>query len=142
MPLAAPVTAQKAAEPELLPETAPTRRAMPGWAIALILVLTCWLWIPILAVLFAVAIAVFAVLAALGVGLIAAGAALVICGIWALSVLPDALLMFGGAAICAAVGLVLLWLAIWLLIRAVGLICRGARGVYRGVFKGRKEPGL
>ena len=142
LPLDAPVTAPKA-EPEAVPEAeGAARRGLPGWAIALILVFTCWLWIPILAALFAVSIAVSLSIAALGVGLIAGGAALVICGIWALGVLPDALLMFGCAAIALALGLVLLWLGIWLLIRLIGLICRGAKAVYRGIFKARKEPGL
>ena len=107
---------------------------LPGWAVALILVVTCWLWIPLIAVLGMVVLTCFIVPFVLGAALIAGAAYLAICGIWALGVMTDALLMFGAAAIVLAFGIVLLWLSIWAVIRLFGLLGKGIGGAYRGIF--------
>jgi len=118
-----------------------TEYRIPGWAVTLIMVLTCWLWIPVTVVLWVVVLVAFVVPFALGLGLVAGAAYLVICGIWAMGMVANALLLFGAAAVLLAIGIVLLWLSIWAVIRLSGLLAKGMRGTYRGIFcrRGGKE---
>ena len=69
--------------------------------------------------------------------MVAGAGYLCISAIWALGFLPDALLMFGGAAVALAVGLVLLWFAIWTGIRLAILLVKGVAGLYRSLFLGK-----
>ena len=117
------------------PDTELMEYRIPGWAVALVMLFTCWLWIPLIVVQYALAIVLFAVFLALGLACVAGCGGLVISAIWAFDKIPDALLMLGAAAILLAIGLVLLWFAIWLLIVLLRLITAGIRGTYRGIFR-------
>lgn len=132
VPVRAPAKVEEKSEPET--EPLEKRRGMPGWAIALIMVFTCWLWIPIFVSLLAVAISIGVSLIAVGIALLAVAAYLVICAIWALGVITDALLMFGAAAIALAFALVMLWLGIWAMVMLIRLLLRGTAASYRGIF--------
>ena len=137
-----PVFVELAPPPEfLIPKAAPepdtelTEYRIPGWAVTLVMLFTCWLWIPLIVVQYALAIVLFALFLALGLACVAGCGGLVISAIWAFDKVPDALLMIGAAAILLAIGLVLLWFAIWLLIVLLRLITAGIRGTYRGIFR-------
>ncbi|MBR4057147.1 MAG: hypothetical protein IKK00_03305 [Oscillospiraceae bacterium] len=117
------------------PDTELMEYRIPGWAVALVMLFTCWLWIPLIVVQYALAIVLFAVFLALALVCVAGCGGLVISAIWAFDKIPDALLMIGAAAILLAIGLVLLWFAIWLLIVLLRLITAGIRGTYRGIFR-------
>ncbi len=137
-----PVFVELAPPPEfLIPKAAPEpdtelmEYRIPGWAVTLVMLFTCWLWIPLIVVQYALAIVLFAVFLALGLACVAGCGGLVISAIWAFDKVPDALLMIGAAAILLAIGLVLLWFAIWLLIVLLRLITAGIRGTYRGIFR-------
>ena len=137
-----PVFVELAPPPEfLIPKAAPepdtelTEYRIPGWAVTLVMLFTCWLWIPLILVQYALAIVLFALFLALGLACVAGCGGLVISAIWAFDKVPDALLMIGAAAILLAIGLVLLWFAIWLLIVLLRLITAGIRGTYRGIFR-------
>ena len=84
--------------------------------------------------LLAVAISIGVSLIAVGIALLAVAAYLVICAIWALGVITDALLMFGAAAIALAFALVMLWLGIWAMVMLIRLLLRGTAASYRGIF--------
>ncbi len=58
-------------------------------------------------------------------------------GLWCLSMIADAMLLFGAAFLILAVGLILLWGGIWLCVRLVGLYIRGVRWLW-GELLGRK----
>lgn len=137
-----PVFVELAPPPEfLIPKAAPepdtelTEYRIPGWAVTLVMLFTCWLWIPLIVVQYVLAIVLFALFLALGLACVAGCGGLVISAIWAFDKVPDALLMIGAAAILLAIGLVLLWFAIWLLIVLLRLITAGIRGTYRGIFR-------
>ena len=137
-----PVFVELAPPPEfLIPKAAPEpdtelmEYRIPGWAVTLVMLFTCWLWIPLIVVQYALAIVLFALFLALGLACVAGCGGLVISAIWAFDKVPDALLMIGAAAILLAIGLVLLWFAIWLLIVLLRLITAGIRGTYRGIFR-------
>lgn len=132
VPASVPVKAEEKPEPEAEPME--KKRGMPGWAIALVLVFTCWLWIPIFAALFSIAVSIAVIPLSIAAAFFAIAGYLGICAIWALGVISDALLMFGAAAIALALGLVLLWLAIWALVKLIGLLLRGTAASYRGIF--------
>ncbi len=117
------------------PDTELMEYRIPGWAVALVMLFTCWLWIPLIVVQYALAIVLFAAFLALALVCVAGCGGLVISAIWAFDKIPDALLMLGAAAILLAIGLVLLWFAIWLLIVLLRLITAGIRGTYRGIFR-------
>lgn len=137
-----PVFVELAPPPEfLIPKAAPEpdtelmEYRIPGWAVTLVMLFTCWLWIPLIVVQYVLAIVLFALFLALGLACVAGCGGLVISAIWAFDKVPDALLMIGAAAILLAIGLVLLWFAIWLLIVLLRLITAGIRGTYRGIFR-------
>ena len=138
VPARAPAKAAEKPGPEA--EPLEQRRGMPGWAIALVLLFTCEIWLPIFSVLLCVAICIGVVPLAIGLAFVGVAAYLVICAIWALSMITDALLMLGAAAIALAFGIVLLWLGIWAMIKLIALLCRGTAASYRGIFgRGKKE---
>lgn len=132
VPARVPAMAEEKSGPEV--EPLEKIRGTPGWAIALIMVFTCWLWLPIFVSLLAVAISIGVSLIAVGITLLAVAAYLVICAIWALGVITDALLMVGAAAIALAFALVILWLGIWAMVMLIRLLLRGTAATYRGVF--------
>lgn len=132
VPARVPAMAEEKSGPEV--EPLEKIRGTPGWAIALIMVFTCWLWLPVFVSLLAVAISIGVSLIAVGITLLAVAAYLVICAIWALGVITDALLMVGAAAIALAFALVILWLGIWAMVMLIRLLLRGTAATYRGVF--------
>ena len=127
----------KAAEAGTDPEPEEALRKLPAWAVALILVVSCWIWVPLLAAAVVIVMGIFAALLTAGAAVVAGAGYLCISAIWALGFLPDALLMFGGAAVALAVGLVLLWFAIWTGIRLAILLVKGVAGLYRSLFLGK-----
>ena len=127
----------KAAEAGTDPEPEEALRKLPAWAVALILVVSCWIWVPLLAAAVVIVLGIFAALLTAGAAVVAGAGYLCISAIWALGFLPDALLMFGGAAVALAVGLVLLWFAIWTGIRLAILLVKGVAGLYRSLFLGK-----
>lgn len=109
------------------------KRKLPAWLIAIIVVCTLPISIPVAAVAFSLVIAMAAVFFALiasGIGIAIGGIAVVISGIFALSFLPDALMMFGVGAIMLAVGLLMAWFMIWL--TAI---------TFRGIFRAIRKKG-
>ena len=63
---------------------------------------------------------VFLAVAGCGAGVIAAGVVVLKVSLWGLAVIADLMLLWGSALLLFAVGLLLLWLGIWLLAEALG----------------------
>lgn len=96
-----------------------------------------WAGIPLFILsLFVIAIPLAAVLLVLVPVLVLPGVALLIGawlaavgGLWCISYIADAVMLFGLALVILAAGLVVLWLGLWLLVSAVALYIRVMRGL-------------
>lgn len=122
-------TAAEAETEQASPDEGPlytVERSMPLWAgvplfilslvvLALPLGLVCLALIPVL-VLPGVALLLGAWLAAVG-------------GLWCISYIADAVMLFGLALVILAAALVALWLGLWLLVALWSAYCRALRGV-------------
>ena len=73
--------------------------------------------------------AFFLVIAAIGAGLLVAMCYLLIAGLKSLVYLTDALLLFGGGLVCAGLGLIIIWFAVWSAISLISKLFRSACGV-------------
>lgn len=73
--------------------------------------------------------AFFLVIAAIGAGLLVAMCYLLIAGLKSLVYLTDALLLFGGGLVCAGLGLIIIWFAVWSAISLISKLFRNACGV-------------
>lgn len=72
--------------------------------------------------------AFFLVIAALGAGLLVSTCYLLIAGLKSLVYLTDALLLFGGGLVCAGLGLIIVWFAVWSAISLISKLFRNACG--------------
>ena len=105
-----------------------------GFAMASLVMLTAAGVLPLCAVLLC------AVLAALTLGLggIAAGVALSSAGAMSLTVIADALMLFGIALVCFGLGIFFVWLAIWAAVSLVRVLASGIPALFR-IVKGASE---
>ena len=96
-----------------------------------LLILFLLVAIPVTAALLAGVIVLTVASLGIAVGLIALGAVLIVAAFSGFAVLADVLVLLGAALVALALGLVFLWLAIWL----VGEVCiglvRGVKGLAR-----------
>ena len=84
--------------------------------------------VPVMLVLLALLVALCV---SLSFGTIALGSVLVISAFSGFAVLADILLLLGAAIIALALGLLFLWLAIWLIAEAIVGLLRSIRELYR-----------
>ena len=115
-------------------ELAPIDRPMPlGLGISLLALILIAIGIPV-AVLF---LALMAVCVAPGAAVVFGAYLVAVGGLWCLTYMADALLMFGAALLVLAVGLLVLWGGIWLCSRLVLGYAAGVRWL-SGELLGRK----
>lgn len=72
--------------------------------------------------------AFFLVIAAIGAGLLVSTCYLFIAGLKSLVYLTDALLLFGGGLVCAGLGLIIIWFAVWSAMSLISRLFRNACG--------------
>ena len=72
--------------------------------------------------------AFFLVIASIGAGLLVSTCYLFIAGLKNLIYLTDALLLFGGGLVCAGLGLIIIWFAVWSAISLISKLFRNACG--------------
>lgn len=112
-------------------------RYMPLWVgIPLFLIAVVCLGVPLAAVV----LVLFAVLLVPGPLLLIAAWLVFVGGLWCVAYIADAVMLFGAAFIVLGLGLMVLWLCLWLGVSMVKLYIRGVRGLGR-VCLGRKEAG-
>lgn len=111
------------------PDQAPVytvERTMPLWAGIPLFILSLFvIAIPLAAVL----LVLVPVLVLPGVALLIGAWLAAVGGLWCISYIADAVMLFGLALVILAAGLVVLWLGLWLLVSAVALYIRGMRGI-------------
>lgn len=124
-----PVPAFESPEPEEYYE-----RSMPlGVGIPLLVLVMIAIGIPLLALVLALS----AVCLAPGAAVVFGAYLIAVGGLWCLSYVADAVLLFGAALLVLAVGLVILWGGFWLASRMFILYARGV-GWLGGELLGRK----
>ena len=146
-----PATAERKPEPQKKPDflrempeeddrtenTAPEyyyERSMPlGAGIALLVLVMIALGIPLAALV----MALMAVCLAPGAAIVFGAYLAAVGGLWCLSIIADAMLLFGAAFLILAVGLIVLWGGIWLCSRLAMLYIRGVQWLC-GELLGRK----
>ena len=74
-------------------------------------------------------LALVPVLALPGVALLLGAWLTAVGGLWCISYIADAVMLFGLALVVLAAGLVVLWLGLWLLVSIVSLYCRAMTGI-------------
>ena len=124
-----------AGEEDGLPEpTVTVERAMPLWAgIPLFILAVVVIALPLAAVV----IALLPVLAAPGAAVLVGAWVAFVGGLWCISYIADAVMLFGVAFIILAVGLFVLFAGLWLAVKLITLYCRALRGLKR-LMLGRK----
>lgn len=132
--------ASPASEPEPLPEPdfpepeTYYERSMPlGAGIAVLVLVMIAIGVP----LAAAALALIAVCLAPGAAGLVGAWLVFVGGLWCISYMADAVLIFGAALLVLAVGLVILWGGVWLASRLVRLYIRGVQWLC-GELLGRK----
>ena len=130
--------AREAREQELPAEQTPLPpkppRFMPLWVgVPLFVVVMLALGLPLAAVV----IGLFVALLVPGCALLVAAWLVFVGGLWCISYIADAVMMFGVAFIVLALGLAALWLGLWLGVVIAKLYVRGVGGMGRLCF-GRK----
>lgn len=109
-------------------------RSMPlGAGIALLVLVMLALGIPLAALV----LALMAVCLAPGAAIVFGAYLAAVGGLWCLSILADAMLLFGTAFLILAVGLIVLWGGVWLCSRLAMLYVRGVQWLC-GELLGRK----
>lgn len=109
-------------------------RSMPlGAGVTLLVLVMVALGLPLAALI----LALMAVCLAPGAAVVLGAYLAAVGGLWCLSILADAMLLFGAAFLILAVGLIVLWGGIWLCSRLAMLYVRGVQWLC-GEFLGRK----
>jgi len=123
-----------AAEPKTEEETPEILRPMPLWAgVTVLPLILIAIGIP-LAALF---LALMAVCLAPGTAVLFSAYLVAVGGLWCMSYIADAILLFGAAFLLLAIGLLVLWGGIWLCSKLVKLYVMAVRWV-SGELLGRK----
>lgn len=119
----------------LAPVREPPARYMPLWVgIPLFIIAILGLGIP----LAPAAAVLFVVLPIPGVLLLIGGWLIFVGGLWCVAYIADAVMLFGAAFVCLGLGLMVLWLGLWLGVTIIKLYIRGIRALAR-VCLSRKE---
>ena len=126
-PINIPAESSEACTAEDLPSEKSGGQSAPGSRKALCAILSVVPGIPLLAILAAVMI----VLVLPGCACIGAAVLIGIGGLWAAPITVDALLFYGAALCVLAVGLLLLWLGLWLDIRIASWFFLNAKNIGR-----------
>ena len=113
-------------EPKRKEEAIPARRAPNVPAMILFFIVA----IPSVPVMLALLVLLVALCVSLSFGTIAFGSVLIISAFSGFAVLADILLLLGAATIALALGLLFLWLAIWLIAVVIAGLVRSVRELY------------
>ncbi len=113
-----------------------TRSVPLGLGIPLFVLITAAIGIP----LFVLAVAVMAALLAPGLAGIFGAYLSAVGGLWCISYVADAILLFGLAFLILAVGLIVLWAGVWIDAKIIDLCARGIQWL-SGELLGRKVTG-
>lgn len=129
------VAAEPAPESAAVPEEAVPAKPAPAYTVERSMPLAAGIPLFILSLaviavpLGAVCLALIPILVLPGVALLIGAWLAAVGGLWCISYIADAVMLFGLALVILAAGLVVLWLGLWLVVLIVSLYFRGMRGV-------------